>query len=51
MQAQAVGALADGVIVGSACVRAIGESKTPVETAREFARNFAGALKKQVSAT
>ena len=45
-QAQAVGALADGVIVGSACVRTIGESRTPVETAREFAKSFAGALKK-----
>ncbi len=50
-QAQEVGALADGVIVGSACVRAVGESKTPVETAREFARSFAGALRKQVSST
>ena len=50
-QAQEVGALADGVIVGSACVRTIGESKMPVETAREFAKNFAGALKRQVSST
>src|SRR5687768_8868168 len=33
-QARQVGALADGVIVGSACVKAIGESKTPVETAK-----------------
>lgn len=48
-QAREVGALADGVIVGSACVRAIGESKAPVETAREFAKSFAGALRKQVS--
>ena len=44
-QAKAVGAIADGVIVGSACVRAIGESATPVETAKEFARSFADALK------
>jgi len=44
-QAQEVGALADGVIVGSACVRAIGASKSPVETAREFARKFSEALK------
>ena len=44
--AQSVGVLADGVIVGSACVRAIGESTTPVETAREFAKSFAGALKR-----
>lgn len=43
-QARAVGAIADGVIVGSACVRAIGESKTPVETARTFAKSFADAL-------
>jgi tryptophan synthase alpha chain len=43
-QAQAVGALADGVIVGSACVRTIGESPTPVETAKEFAGNFHAAL-------
>jgi tryptophan synthase alpha chain len=44
-QAKQVGALADGVIVGSACVKIIGESKTPVEAAREFARSFADALR------
>jgi tryptophan synthase alpha chain len=44
-QAKQVGKLADGVIVGSACVRAIGESKNPVETARQFAREFRDALK------
>jgi len=44
-QAKAVGALADGVIVGTACVRAIGASKTPVETAKEFAKSFVEALK------
>lgn len=44
-QAQAVGAIADGVIVGSACVREIGESQQPVETARQFARKFKQALK------
>ena len=44
-QARAVGALADGVIVGTACVKTIGESATPVETARVFARNFANALR------
>ncbi len=43
-QAQAVGALADGVIVGSACVREIGASENPVETAREFAQKFKQAL-------
>jgi tryptophan synthase alpha chain len=39
-QARAVGKLADGVIVGSACVKTIGESAAPVEAAREFARAF-----------
>ena len=44
-QARSVGAMADGVIVGSACVRAIGESKNPVVTAGEFARSFQEALR------
>src|SRR5258706_8737407 len=44
-QAKAVGAIADGVIVGSACVRTIGESATPVETAKAFAKSFADALR------
>jgi len=44
-QAKAVGALADGVIVGSACVREIGGSENPVETAREFAKKFRDALR------
>jgi tryptophan synthase alpha chain len=44
-QAQEVGALADGVIVGTACVRTIGESDTPVETAKQFAASFRDALK------
>src|SRR5215217_1376169 len=39
-QAKEVGKMADGVIVGTACVRAIGESLTPVETAKEFAKSF-----------
>jgi tryptophan synthase alpha chain len=43
-QAQAVGALADGVIVGSACVKKIGESHTPLETAKQFAAEFRSAL-------
>ncbi len=43
-QAREVGKLADGVIVGSACVKTIGESKTPVESAREFAKSFSDAL-------
>ena len=44
-QAKTVGAMADGVIVGTACVRTIGESATPVETAKTFARSFSDALK------
>lgn len=43
-QAREVGAMADGVIVGTACVRTIGGSETPVETARGFAKSFAEAL-------
>lgn len=44
-QAGQVGALADGVIVGTACVRAIGGSKEPVRAAQEFATAFHHALK------
>jgi tryptophan synthase alpha chain len=44
-QAALVGALADGVIVGTACVKTIGGSEKPVEVAREFARSFADALR------
>jgi tryptophan synthase alpha chain len=44
-QAKQVGALADGVIVGSACVKTIGGSEKPVEAAREFAKSFKEALK------
>jgi tryptophan synthase alpha chain len=43
-QARQVGALADGVIVGSACVKAIGGSAYPVETAKQFAAGFREAL-------
>jgi tryptophan synthase alpha chain len=43
-QAQTVGKLADGVIVGSACVREIGASLNPVEAAREFAGSYSVAL-------
>jgi tryptophan synthase alpha chain len=43
-QASAVGALADGVIVGSACVRTIGDSPFPVQTAKEFAVSYHNAL-------
>jgi tryptophan synthase alpha chain len=44
-QAKVVGAVADGVIVGSACVRSIGESKNPVQAARELAISFQAALR------
>lgn len=44
-QAKAVGEIADGVIVGSACVRAIDESQDPVEAARSFAQRFSQALR------
>ena len=43
-QAKEVGMLADGVIVGSACVKAIGGSEQPVETAKQFAAEFRSAL-------
>ncbi len=43
-QAKEVGALADGVIVGSACVKTIGSSEKPVETAKQFAAEFRSAL-------
>ena len=43
-QAKAVGALADGVIVGSACVKTIGGSENPVKTAKRFAAEFRTAL-------
>jgi tryptophan synthase alpha chain len=44
-QAKAIGTVADGVIVGSACVRSIGESKNPIEAARELSRSFREALR------
>lgn len=43
-QAKEVGALADGVIVGSACVKTIGGSNDPVEAARKFAKDFQSAV-------
>ena len=43
-QAKEVGKMADGTIVGTACVRTIGGSETPIETAREFAKSFRKAL-------
>ena len=44
-QAKQVGQLADGVIVGSACVKTIGGSDTPVETAKQFAQSFKSAMR------
>ncbi len=44
-QAKEVGKMADGVIVGTACVKAIGGSEQPVEAAKEFARSFREALR------
>ncbi len=44
-QAKEVGRMADGVIVGSACVKIIGGSQKPAETAKQFAAEFRGALK------
>jgi tryptophan synthase alpha chain len=43
-QAAEVGRLADGVIVGSACVRAIGGGRDPKRAAAEFAGAFRAAL-------
>ena len=43
-QAKEVGRMADGVIVGTTCVRTIGGSQTPVETAKQFAAEFRRAL-------
>ena len=44
-QATQVGAMADGVIVGSACVKTIGGSQMPVETAKQFAAEFQASLR------
>jgi len=43
-QAKQVGEMANGVIVGTACVRTIGESEKPIETAKQFAAEFRSAL-------
>jgi len=45
-QAKEVGKMADGVIVGTACVRTIGGSEKPVEAAKQFAAEFRSALRK-----
>lgn len=44
-QARVVGTTADGVIVGSACVRAIAQSSNPVAAAGKFAASFQEALR------
>jgi tryptophan synthase alpha chain len=44
-QGRAVGQIADGIIVGSACVKAIGEAADPVAAAEGFARSFKQALR------
>lgn len=50
-QAKEVGRMADGVIVGSACVKTIGGSKKPVETAKQFASAFRSALRSTLDAS
>lgn len=47
-QARQVGALADGVIVGSACVKAIGSSENALDAAKEFALSFRNALRQEI---
>jgi tryptophan synthase alpha chain len=44
-QAREVGKMADGVIVGTTCVKTIGSSDTPAETAKQLAADFRAALK------
>jgi tryptophan synthase alpha chain len=43
-QAKEVGKMADGVIVGTACVKTIGGSPEPVQAAKQFAAEFRSAL-------
>ncbi len=43
-QAKEVGEMADGVIVGSACVKTIGGNDNPVDAAKQFAAGFRSAL-------
>jgi len=47
-QARKVGKMADGVIVGSACVKTIGGSEKPIEAAKQFAADFHEALNSKV---
>ena len=44
-QAREVGNMADGVIVGTACVRTIGGSNRPVEAAKELSKGFKAGLR------
>jgi tryptophan synthase alpha chain len=44
-QAREVGRMADGAIVGTACVKTIGGSEKPKETAKQFAAEFRSALR------
>lgn len=44
-QAREVGRMADGVIVGSACVKTIGGSENPVDAAKQFAAAFRSVLR------
>lgn len=43
-QGRAIGQIADGIIVGSAVVKAVGAAADPVQAAEELARAFAAAL-------
>jgi tryptophan synthase alpha chain len=43
-QARSVGQIADGIIVGSACVKTVGEANDPARAAESFAREFKSAL-------
>jgi tryptophan synthase alpha chain len=46
-QAAAVGDIADGVIVGSALIKAVGQTDDPVGAAREFVQSLKSALKNE----
>jgi len=48
-QGRAVGALADGIIVGSACVKTVGEAVNPVVAAEAFAKAFKAPLNTSLS--
>lgn len=48
-QARAVGALADGVIVGSALIKAVAEARDPIATAASLVRDLSTALSRNAS--